>query len=104
MNKIILISMMFVSTASFAITDTGTISQLYVDASGEIAIKLKEGFSNSSNLCANYSGWAGITIDSPELKSALLAAKVSQSTVDISITKCNETHGSWLNIDSVYIK
>ena len=101
--KYILLALMFVTTIASAVTDEGTISELYAANSGHVAIKLSDGFPDTRSVCPNNNGWAGVTVDAPELKSALLAAKMSQSTVVVSISGCT-ANGAWMNIDSVYVK
>lgn len=85
--------------------DVGVISELYVDDSGGMAIKLNNGFPKSiaSNECTTNNGWAGVTSDAPELKSALLAAKATQSTITVGLYGCT-SNGSWLKIKTLYVK
>jgi len=104
--KYILLVLMLVSGFTLAASgDTGIISELYVDNTGAVAIKLKDGFTNSVNgqECTTNNGWAGVTIDAPELKSALLAAKATNSTVTLSISGCT-ANGAWFNLRAAYVK
>ena len=99
---IMLFSMSSVEAAS---SDEGTISQMYVSASGNVAIQLTNGFSNSiaNNECPGFNGWAGNTAADPMLKSALLAAKSSGSNVMLTISGCM-AGTVWLKIIAAYIK
>jgi hypothetical protein len=104
--KYILLSMALLSGLTHAAAgDTGVISELYVDNTGAVAIKLKEGFTNSVNgeECTTSNGWAGVTIDAPELKSALLAAKATNSTVTVIIDGC-AANGAWFKLRAAYVK
>ena len=62
---------LFISNLVHAATsDQGTIKALYVDESGNMAIKLNNGFPQAiaSGECTTYNGWAGVTADAPTLK------------------------------------
>lgn len=80
----------------------GKIGQIYTNASGFLALRLDEPFSEASiQECPDNNGYAGLqsTAD-PILKSTLLAAFTSQKKVKLVINGCA---GSWLNIVQVYV-
>ena len=83
--------------------DEGLISDVYADASGKIAIKLKDGFPNASSECASYNGWVGSHSASPVLISTLLAAKATYSAVTVVYSGCT-SDGHWANLTAVYTK
>ena len=91
------------SSAAFAGGEEGVISELYADADGNIAVKFEGGFPTAevANKCPNYKGWAGNRNVAPILKSTLLSAKSSGSTVILAISGCD---GGWLKINAVYVK
>jgi hypothetical protein len=92
-----------VTSSVCATSDTGIITNIFVSASGSVAVKLDGGFPNSDNAgeCPSYNGWAGVSASTdPAIKSAMLAAKVSGSNVALSITGCN---GGWLNVNAIYV-
>ncbi|ALQ08176.1 hypothetical protein D172_008960 [Pseudoalteromonas sp. Bsw20308] len=106
MKKKLIASLIMISSSVMAGTgDVGKISELFVEDSGAMAIKLSNGFPKSiaSSECPTNNGWAGVTIDSPELKSALLAAKATQSEVSVSIYGCTRSN-AWFKVRSVYVK
>lgn len=105
MKFITLVLLFLIAPLCLATNDTGTIKELYIDQGGAIAIQLNEGLPNSvsANECPTYNGFAGNQTADPALTSALLAAKVSNSTVQLSILGC-EAGGAWMKITAVYIK
>lgn len=90
---------------TFAAADTGVISSLYADTTGNVAIKLDKGFPNSiaAGACSTHNGWAGVPASDTVLKAVLLSAKASQSPVTLSISGC-EAGGAWLKINGVYVQ
>lgn len=104
MKKLLLAAMLTVSSPNlFANSDTGTIGEFYVHATnGSVALKLVEGFPNSDalNQCPNAK-WAGISNADDLLKSTLLAAKMAQATVKLSIGGCDQ---GWYRINAVYVQ
>jgi len=104
--RLILLLLMLVSNTAFsASSDTGIISELYIDDSKNMAIKFIDGFPTAikNNECTTGYSWAGVTADVPEIKSSLLAAKLSGSKVTITMYDCTK-NGAWLNIRAVIIK
>jgi hypothetical protein len=93
------------STSYAASNDRGVIAELYTDDAGHLAVKLQGGFPNSAaaSECPTYNGWAGVGTVNSILKATLLAAKISQSPVLLSISGCEEG-GAWLKITDVYIQ
>jgi len=79
----------------------GTISELFVDQDGAVALKLHEGFKADlvSAECPDYNGFAGNTNADPAMKSSLLAAFAADHKVRLCITGCQ---GSWLKITCIY--
>ncbi|MCP5078168.1 MAG: hypothetical protein GY951_08960 [Psychromonas sp.] len=104
-NIIILIMIVFNNVALASSSDSGVIKQLYVSSSGNIAVKLINGFPNSvaASECSTYNGWAGSTTADPALKSVLLAAKATGSNVSLVISGC-DANNSWLKVHAVYVK
>ena len=104
MKKILVIMTLVVSFSCYAATDTGVISQLYVDQNGNVGLQLDNGFPNavSAGDCPSNNGFAGITVSNNILKSALLSAKATQSSVTLSFSGCTN-NGNWLNVFSVYV-
>ena len=49
------------SSASFAASDEGVITEVHTDEAGNISVKLDGGFPNSvaASECSTYGGWAG---------------------------------------------
>lgn len=89
--------LLVMSCRSYSAQDFGTISHLYVDVSGVMAIQLKEGFQNSISLCTASNGWAYIPATAPaELKSLLLAAEAAKSRRQVTINEC--ANGSALQL------
>jgi len=90
--------------ASAWIQDTGVITEMYVSASGSVAVKLTGGFPNAvaDGQCPSYNGWAGVasTVD-PNMKASLLMAKISESPVVLTISGCQ---GAWMKIVDMYVK
>ena len=95
--------LLIMSSSVFAGGERGIISELYADADGNIAVKFEGGFPNAeaANKCPNYTGWAGNRAVAPILKSTLLSAKASRSTITLAISGCD---GGWLKINAVYVK
>lgn len=85
--------------------DVGKIAELYVNDSGNIAVRLDGGFPNAiaAGQCSIGYGWAGRVAANSTLKAALLAAKSTGSSVTITTLGC-ETGSDWLKILDVYIK
>ena len=105
MKYLTLIALIFSAFSYAGSSDVGTISRLYVDSSGIMAIQLNNGFPNavSSSQCPSSNGWAYLQPEAPtELKSVLLAAKATQSQVSISIWGC-EPNGTSLILGAVYV-
>lgn len=100
MKYLFSVALLLVSSLSYSAQDTGTISKLYVDVSGIMAIQLEEGFPNSSSLCTTSNGWAYIPASAPiEFKSLLLAAEASKSIIKVSINEC--VNGNSLQLHAV---
>jgi hypothetical protein len=99
------LAVLMTSVSYAGANDQGIISELYVDDAGNMAIQLENGFPQAvaRSECATNNGWAGVTIDAPELKSVLLAAKATQSLVTVSIYGC-ASNGAWFNVRGVYVK
>ena len=78
---------------------SGVIAELYVNQSGEVAVRLGGGFSSEvASECPSHNGYAGNKVPDPILKSLLLAAYVSKSTVKIGVIGCED---NWLKIVDV---
>ena len=90
---------------AFAAADAGIISTLYADRTGNLAVKLDNGFPNSvaAGECSTFNGWAGVPAGNTELKAVLLSAKASQSPVRLSISGC-EAGGAWLRVNGAYVE
>ncbi|WP_444901899.1 hypothetical protein ACJJIG_01095 [Microbulbifer sp. SSSA007] len=80
----------------------GTISSYYSTTNGDVAIKLKEGFSDEAEAeCPTNNGYAGISRDDdPILKSTLLSAAVAEKKVRLAVAGCQN---SWIKINAVYV-
>ncbi|PCK29590.1 hypothetical protein [Pseudoalteromonas piscicida] len=84
---------------------SGKVTELYASETGSIAVKLNthnEYQSSAKAACPRYNGWTGNTNADPILKSVLLAAKASQTTIRISVRGC-EADGAWAKAASVYM-
>ena len=93
----------FASSAHAALSqDIGQIAELYVNETGQIAIKLSGGFLNAiaTNQCPANNGYAGNTTANNAFKAALLTAKAMGNNVRVSILSCD---GTWFRIVDVYI-
>lgn len=103
MRNLFAVMLLVMSSSVFAAGERGIISELYADADGNIAVKFENGFPNAEkeNKCPNYKGWAGNRNVAPILKSTLLSAKASRSTITLAISGCD---GGWLKINAVYVK
>lgn len=103
--KIAFLFFILISTNAFATysQDSGQVSEVFVNASGSIALKLKDGFPKaiSSGQCTVNNGWAGLSEAAPILKSTILTAKVSQLKLVVTIEGCN---GAWFKIKDLYLK
>lgn len=94
------------TTEIWAAADTGKIIEIYTHPGGAMGLKLDNGLpnSNAANNCGTPSNqWAGVgaSVD-PSIKSAILAAKATQSTV-ILVTLGN-CEGAWIKIEAMHIK
>ena len=84
---------------------SGKVIELYANETGSIAVRLNthnEYHSSAKAACPSYNGWTGNINADPILKSALLAAKASQTTVRISVRGC-DAGGAWAKAASVYM-
>ena len=94
-----------VSAATYT-QDTGKIKNLYVSASGNIAIQLDNGFPNAASggqcTTANLNSFGGNAIADPVFKSTLLAARAAQQTLTVTVQGC-EANGAWFKIIDVYV-
>lgn len=112
MKKLILLLGIFVSQHCLAaeIVSTtppevkGTISELYVNDGGGIALQLTGGITASflNSVCATNNGYIGHSHPDPVLKSALLAAFAANQTVKICLSKCDDNL-AWVKSSCVYV-
>jgi len=88
------------------VQDTGKIKNLYITATGNMAIQLDNGFPNSiaDGQCATANGvsWGGNVTADAAFKSALLAAKAAQQKITVTVQGC-EASGAWFKIIDVYV-
>lgn len=91
------------ANANFEIS--GKVIELYANETGSIAVRLNthnEYHSSAKAACPSYNGWTGNINADPILKSVLLTAKASQTTIRISVRGC-EAGGAWAKAASVYM-
>lgn len=88
-----------------AATDSGKVKAFFAGPNGMVAIQLDNGFPNAkaNGVCSSASGaWAGSTTADPILKSALLAAKTSESQVTVTLNGC-DSGGLWYKVENIFI-
>jgi hypothetical protein len=108
-NVLIGCSLLTASSAALAAADTGVIVEVYVHLNGSTAILLDKGVpdAHAVNKCG-YTGteltqWAGVSADaSSDIKSAILAAKATGSTV--TLVTLGNCLGQWQQIEAMHIK
>ena len=88
-------------------TDTGLVKDIYVNASGAVAVTLDTGYPNAAAaaVCSTSNGYAGI-IDpalNKDIKAALMLAKATGSKVTVATNGC-ENAGNWYKITAVYVR
>lgn len=94
------------SIAAPYVQDSGRIVNLYVNASGSLAVQLDNGFPNASadGQCptATINGFGGNEAADAAFKSALLAANSAQQKITVTVQGC-EASGAWFKIIDVYV-
>lgn len=85
-------------------SDTGKITTLFTTTAGTMAVMLDGGYPNAlaDGQCPVANGFAGFLTADPAIKSALLAAKASGSSITIITVGC-AGGSSWYGLSQVYV-
>jgi len=85
-------------------SDTGKITTLFTNTGGAVAIQLDGGFPHAvaDGQCPAANVYAGFTTADPMIKSALLAAKATGTTITVIITGC--ANGGWFGLHDIYMQ